>query len=96
MLEYLLVFRIEPGGLRRYFVHDSHIGHQIVIQQISHEITADETTSCNRKRIKVSLPGRSYRSSAQRAAGAYRYNIAKIPHLLKRSPSLSYHRWALP
>lgn len=46
MLEQPLVLRVQPGGLRRHLVHDSHVGHQIVIQQILHEITSDETTSC--------------------------------------------------
>lgn len=53
MLKHPLMLRIEPRSLRRYLVHDSHIRYQIVNQQVLDEIAADETASCNRKRIKV-------------------------------------------
>lgn len=46
MSEHLLVFSIEPSGLRRHFVYDTYKRHEIIIQQILHKITSYETASC--------------------------------------------------
>lgn len=46
VLEHMLVLCVEPRGLRWHFVDNSHVRHQLVIQQIFHEITANKTASC--------------------------------------------------
>lgn len=63
VLEQPLVLRVEPRSLRRHLVHDSHVRYQIVVQQIFHEITSDETASCANA-IRVSQSPFYRRSSA--------------------------------